>query len=74
MTISMRNLQTKVNEIAKSLGGIGTPLKLKQAQNLARQDTEIQGLMLEILDDALAQKWISDSAESARQFLGLATV
>lgn len=67
LTMAIANLQQKVNEISDSLEGIDTLEKLEQAQEMARQDEEVQGLLLDILDEALSNKWISDTKETIRK-------
>lgn len=68
MTIAMKKLQEKVNQIAEKLDGIETIEKLDMAKKIARQDEEIQGLMLEILDNIISRKWRRDSNLSVRNF------
>ena len=67
--LSIKDLQKKVNDIARELGGLDTNEKLEQARRLAREDKEVQGLLLEILDEALTHRWNRDMGLSIKRFL-----
>ena len=70
--LSIKDLQAKVNEIAKNLDGLDTNEKLAQAKAMARQDPEVQGILLEILDEALTKRWNRDMHSSIKRFLSKA--
>ena len=72
MILSIRALQRKVNDIAKELGGIDKLKKLEQARQIASQDPEAQGLLGDILDEAIRRRYTRDSALSIKQFLATA--
>jgi len=70
--LAIRDLQEKVNQIAFELGGLGgldTNEKLEQARLIARDDKEIHGLLIEILDEALTRRWNRDMGRSIKRFL-----
>ena len=69
----IRELQSKVNEIANGLGGIDSLEKLKQARQIARQDPDVQALAADILDEAIRRRWTRDTALSLKRLLATST-
>ena len=72
-TLTIKELQTKVNQICDTIGKIDTPQKLVQAQDLARSDPEIKTLMELIVLDALAIRWRNDMSQSVNEFMNQVT-
>ena len=70
--LSIKDLQKKVNEIAAGEGGLDTFEKLERARQIARDDAEVKGLLLEILDEALARRCLGDMRATAERFLAAA--
>ena len=73
VTLTLKELQTKVNQICDTIGKIDTPQKLVQAQDLAKSDPEIKTLMELIVIDALAIRWRNDMALSVNEFMAQVT-
>ena len=72
-TLTIKELQTRVNQICDTIGKIDTPQKLVQAQDLARSDPEIKTLMELIVLDALAIRWRNDMSQSVNEFMNQVT-
>ena len=73
VTLTLKELQTKVNQICDTIGKIDTPQKLVQAQDLAKSAPEIKTLMELIVIDALAIRWRNDMALSVNEFMAQVT-
>ncbi len=69
MKTSIKDLQTRVNQIAAQMDGIETPVKLREAQRIAREDSKIQGLLLDILDEALRLRHNKDTGNDIDNFI-----
>ena len=68
-TLTIKELQTKVNQICDTIGKIDTPKKLVQAQDLAKSDPEIKTLLELIVIDALAIRWRNDMSQAVNKFM-----
>ncbi len=68
-TLTIKELQTKVNQICDTIGKIDTPQKLVHAQDIVKSDPEIKTLMELIIIDALAIRWRNDMNQAVNEFM-----
>lgn len=68
-TLTIKELQTKVNQICDTIGKIDTPQKLVQAQDIVKSDPEVKTLMELIIIDALTIRWRNDMSQSVNEFM-----
>ena len=69
MSLALKDLQRRINEIAGEVGGLDTNAKLDWAKAKASQDEELYGLFLEVVNEALVRRWNRDVKASLNNFL-----